>query len=259
MRQYSPQEFQAKASIDITLFGELFAQYLHESEIPAFTNQLIKVYDLAQELHEESNVVPQLSMTSLRSKRKLQSLTENEIKELFYNSFRDKVNKSYVEPLERGKLLTLNENDVDKIIHVIVKSDSTLDPEISKKYGLFEKTISSALKDVILPRDTILGMKDYVDGVKPEYFEVFDRNLKIVKAEFNDAVEGLVKNLALRMFKSGMKVADNYDKDSFDIDNYQGISSFISDKDELDDSLDKITISKPSLDDEEITDLIDKD
>ena len=81
MRQYSPQEFQAKASIDITLFGELFAQYLHESEIPAFTNQLIKVYDLAQELHEESNVVPQLSMTSLRSKRKLQSLTENEIKE----------------------------------------------------------------------------------------------------------------------------------------------------------------------------------
>ena len=256
MRQYSPQEFQAKASIDLTLFGELFENYLTESEIPYFTTQLVKVYDLAQELHEESNVVPQLSMTSLRSKRKLQSLTENEIKELFYNSFRDKVNKSYVEPLERGKLLTLNENDVDRIIRIVVKSDSDLDPEISKKYGLFEKTISSALKDVILPRDTILNMKDYADKVSPEYYGIFDRNLKIVKSEFNDALEGLVKNLALRMFKCGMKVADGCNKDSFDIDNYQGISSFITDKDELDDSLDKIKIIKPSLDEDEISDLI---
>lgn len=256
MRQYSPQEFQAKAQIDITLFGELFANYLHESEIPDFTNMLVKTYDLAQELHEESNVLPQISLTSLRSKRKLQSLTENEIKDLFYGSFREKVNKSYVEPLERGKLLTLNENDVDRIIKIIIKSDADLDPEISKKYGLFEKTISEALKDVILPRDSILNMKDYAEKVSPEYFSIFDRNLKTVKVEFNEAVDVLVKNLALRMFKCGVQLSNDADKDSFKVDDYQGISSLISSKDDLDEALDKIKIEKPSFDEDTITDLV---
>lgn len=256
MRQYSPQEFQAKAQIDINLFGELFTRYLTENEIPVFTNQLIKVYDLAQELHEETNVLPQLSVTSLRSKRKLASLTENEVNELFYGSFREKVNKSFIEPLERGKLLTLNENDVERIINVIVKSDSALDPEISKKYGLFEKTISSALKDVIVPRDSILSMKDYADGVNPSYYSTFERNLKIVKAEFNEELDILVKSLALRMFKFGMKLADGTDKDSCKIDDYQGISSFISADDELDQALAKVETSKPSLDDEEISEIV---
>ena len=103
MRSYTPQEFQAKAQIDIALFSELFSNYLTESDIPAFTNMLIKAYDLAQELHEESNVVPQVSVTSLRSKKKLQSLTENEINEQFYNAFREKVNKKFIDPLEKGK------------------------------------------------------------------------------------------------------------------------------------------------------------
>lgn len=256
MRPYSPQEFQAKSSIDITLFGELFANYLTESEIPTFTNMLVRVYDLAQELHEETNVLPQLSLTSLRSKKKLQSLTENEIKSLFYGSFREKVNKTYVEPLERGKLITLNENDADAIVRIIVKSDTNLDPEISKKYGLFEKTISSALKDVIIPKDTILNMKDYADGVNPSYYSTFERNLKTVKAEFNTELEILVKSLALRMFKCGMKVAEGTDLDSSKLDDYQGISSFISADDELDQALSKIEIKKPSLDDEEISELI---
>ena len=252
MRQYSPQEFTAKAQMDIQVFSELFANYIHESEIPGFTQMLIKAYDLSQELHEETNVCPQVSHTSLRSKKKLQSLTENEIKEAFYGSFRDRVNKEYINPLEAGKLLSINENDVSKIVKIIVNSNTDLDPEISKKYGLFEKTISDALKDIIIPRDTILNMKSYAEGVKPEYFSIFDRNIKIVKAEFNEAVDALVKNLAVRMFKCGAKFADGKTSDDFDIDSYKGISKIISDKDDLDEVLDKIQISKPTLDDGEI-------
>ena len=256
MRHYSPQEFEAKASMDIQIFQELFSNYLTESEVPAFMNMLIKTYDLAQELHEETNVLPQVSMTSLRSKRKLQTLTENEIKETFFGSFRDRINKEYIAPLESGKLLTLHENDIGKIIKVIVNSDTSLDPEISKKYGLFEKSISEALKDIILPKDTIINMKSYTEGVKPEYFNIFDRNIKIVKHEFNEAVEALVKNLAIRMFKCGVKFAEDKKSDEFNLDDYKGISSLISTKDELDEVLDKIKISKPVLDDDEIENTI---
>ena len=252
MRHYSPQEFEAKTLMDIQVFKELFSNYLHESEEPQFKQMLIKTYELAQELHEETDVVPQVSMTSLRSKRKIQTLTENEIKEMFYGSFRDRVNKEYINPLESGKLISINENDISKIVKVIVNSNTDLDPEISKKYGLFEKTISEALKDIILPRDTILGMKSYAEGVKPEYYNIFDRNIKIVKAEFNEAVDVLVKNLAVRMFKCGAKFAEGKSSSDFDLDNYKGISSLIKDDDELDEALDKIKIDKPFLDEDDI-------
>ena len=252
MKPYSSQEFKAKAQMDVQVFGELFENYLQESEIPGFTQLLIKTYDLAQELHEETNVCPQVSNVSLRSKRKIQTLTENEIKDVFYNSLRDRVNKEYIDPLQNGKLLTLNENEVGKIVKIIVNSNADLDPEISKKYGLFEKTISEALKDIILPKDTILNMRSYAEGVKPGYFDVFDRNLKSVKEEFNEAVDNLVKNLAVRMFKCGTKFAEGKTSDDFDIDSYKGISKLISSRDELDEVLDKVQINKPTLDDGEI-------
>ena len=53
MRPYTPQEFQAKAQIDIALFSELFSNYLTESDVPAFTQMLIKAYDLWTEIFEE--------------------------------------------------------------------------------------------------------------------------------------------------------------------------------------------------------------
>lgn len=253
MRPYSPNEFHAKCKMDVPLFAELFKNYLTESEIPVFQNMLIKTYDLAQQLHEEANVMPQVSMVSLRSKRKLQSLTENEINELVYNTFRTKVDNEFVNPLTNGSILTENENDVSKIVSIIVKSDTDLDPEISKKYGLFEKTIGNSLKDFILPKDTILNMKEYAEGVSPEYFEIFDKNIKTVKAEFNEAVDSLIKNLAIRMFKCGIKLADKDIKiESLNLDNYKGISSLIVDKDELDEVLDKIEVNKPSLDEDEL-------
>ena len=256
MRPFTPQEFQAKCQMDIPLFAELFKNYLHESEIPAFKDMLIRTYDLAQELHEEANVIPQISIVSLRSKKKLQSLTENEINEQVYNAFRSKVDNEFTEPLTKDKILTLNENDVSKIIQVIVKSDTDLDPEISKKYGLFEKTIGNVLKDVILPKDTILSMKDYAENVDPDYFNIFDKNIKTVKAEFNEAVDKLIKNLAIRMFKCGVQFENKDLKDSINLDDYKGISSLIVNKDELDETLDKIEISKPTLDEEEIEDVL---
>lgn len=257
MRPFSPQEFQAKCKMDVPLFTELFKNYIHESEVPTFTKMLIKAYDLAQELHEEANVVPLVSTVSLRSKRKLQTLTENEINEAVYNAFRSKVDNDYVEPLIKERILTENANDVNKIVSIIIKSDTDLDPEISKKYGLFEKIIGNNIKDIILPKDTLIGMKDYAEKVSPDYYNTFDKNIKTVKAEFNEAVDTLIKNLAIRMFKCGAKFEDpSINIDDLKLENYKGISTLIGEKDELDSVLDKINISKPSLDEDELFDAL---
>lgn len=256
MRHYSLDEYESKLKTDLKLFGELFTQYLTESDLPHFKNMLIDVYNLGKELHEETNVAPQLANISLRTKRKLESLTENEIKEILYTSFRDKVSKDFVEPFENGRLLTLHENDVSQIIKVLVKSDSDLDPEISKKYGIFEKIIGNVLKEVVLPNDSILNMKSYAESVNPSYYSVFDRNIKTVKSEFNEAIEKLIRNFALKMFKCGIQVGSGEEKSSINFDSYKGISQLISEKDTLDETLDKIKIEKPVLDDSEIDDIV---
>lgn len=256
MRHFSLNDFGAKAKTDLKLFGELFSNYLTENEILQFKEMIIKTYDLARELYEETNVAPQVANVSLRTKRKIEALTENEIKDIIYNSFRSKIVKDFSGPLESGKLLTLHENDVEHIIKVLVKSDSDLDPEISKKYGIFEKVVGNTLKEVILPNDSILNMKNYAEKVDPEYYSTFDRNIKIVKCEFNDAVNVLVRNLALKMFKAGVKFAEGTDKDSYNFDDYKGISELISEDDPLDEALEKVKIEKPTLDTEDIESIV---
>ena len=257
MRHFSLNDFGAKAKTDLKLFGELFSNYLTENEIPQFKEMIIKTYDLARELYEETNVAPQVANVSLRTKRKIEALTENEIKDIIYNSFRSKIVKDFSGPLESGKLLTLHENDVEHIIKVLVKSDSDLDPEISKKYGIFEKVVGNTLKEVILPNDSILNMKNYAEKVDPEYYSTFDRNIKIVKCEFNDAVNILVRNLALKMFKAGVKFAEGTDKDSYNFDDYKGISELISEEDPLDEALEKVKIvDKPTLDTEDVESIV---
>ena len=47
-------------------------------------------------------------------------LSENEINELVYNTFRTKVDNEFVNPLTNGSILTENENDVSKIVSIIV-------------------------------------------------------------------------------------------------------------------------------------------
>lgn len=257
MRHFSLNDFGAKAKTDLKLFGELFSNYLTENEIPQFKEMIIKTYDLARELYEETNVAPQVANVSLRTKRKIEALTENEIKDIIYNSFRSKIVKDFSGPLESGKLLTLHENDVEHIIKVLVKSDSDLDPEISKKYGIFEKVVGNTLKEVILPNDSILNMKNYAEKVDPEYYSTFDRNIKIVKCEFNDAVKVLVRNLALKMFKAGVKFAEGTDKDAYNFDDYKGISELISEEDPLDEALEKVKIvDKPTLDTEDVESIV---
>ena len=257
MRHFSLTEFGAKAKTDLKLFGELFSNYLTESEIPQFKAMIIKTYELAKELYEETNVAPQVANVSLRSKRKIEALTENEIKDIVYNSFRSKIVKDFSGPLESGKLLTLHENDVEHIIKVLVKSDSDLDPEISKKYGIFEKVVGNTLREVILPNDSLLNMKNYAEKVDPEYFSAFDRNMKCVKEEFNDAVNVLVRNLALKMFKAGAKFAEGENTESYNFEDYKGISELISDKDPLDEVLDKVEVTpKTTLDTEDIESIV---
>ena len=256
--------FNNKVGIDLKLFQELFKNYIEESELPAFKELLKDSYLSYKELLQETEVVPVPSVISLRKKKVQETITENEITTIIYDSFRKSINKDFVEPLQNGSINSLYESEMGDVFKIIVGTNSDLDPEISRKYSIFEKIVKDTIKNVILPKDNVIKMNEYVSKLDPKYFEVFDRTVKDIKAEFNESVTNLANNLACKMFKKGIEFSKEHNKEDFDLDSYKGLSKLISSNDELDDTLSKIPEKvkedheKESIDSDDIEDIINK-
>lgn len=239
MSVFRENMFEMKAKNDLLLFKEIIPQYLEESEYPIFTSLLENTYNLLQQLYEETNVAPKSTLIPLRSKAKIESITENEISTMIYRNFRSDLDKNFVNPLLKGNLQSIHENDMGNILRIIINSKSDLDPEISKKYAIFEKVFGNSIKELILPKDNELEMASYVSKLDPDYFNIFDRNVKEIKHEFNEEIQKLISNLAIRMFKKCIEFSDGEDKEKFDLDNYKGLSTLIGEDDSIDTELKK--------------------
>lgn len=256
--------FNMKVGMDLKLFQELFKNYITESELPAFKELLKDSYLSYKELLQETNVTPVSSVITLRKKKVHETITENEITAIIYESFRKNIDKNFVEPLENGSIDSLYESEMGNVFKLIVGSGSDLDPEISRKYSIFEKVVKDTISNIILPKDNVIKMNEYVSKLDPKYFEIFDRTIKDIKSDFNESVQNLANNLACKMFKKGVEFGKNHNKDDFELDNYKGLSRLISSKDELDETLSKIPEKvqedheKESMDSDDIDDIINK-
>lgn len=239
MSNFRGNMFEIKSRNDLTLFKEIVPQYIEESEYPVFTASLSKVYTLLQTLYEETNVVPKSSLIPLRNKAKLETITENEISDMVYRNFRSDLDKNFVNPLIKGNLQSIYENEMGNILKIIVGSKANLDPEISKKYSIFEKVFGDSIKELILPRDNELEMASYVSKLDPGYFNIFDRNIREIKHEFNEEINKLIGNLANRMFKKCVQFDDDADKDNYKIEDYKGLSTLFKNDDAIDTELKK--------------------
>ena len=234
-----------KLSNEVQLFNELFtSNSIEESEKVHFNESLKRIYSLAKELYEETNVLPLLSNVQLRSKHNLDNLTENDINLKMYKHFKSFIESGYITPLNEGTLYDLHHEKSRMVLNSILESDANIDPEISKNYAIFESVMFDALKEIVLPRDNRLSMAKYARSVKPEYYDLFDRNIHNIKQEFNDELLKLAINLANKMYEKRIQFANDVDKDSIDISRYKGLSKiFDLCNDELDEELKKVKIT----------------
>ena len=258
---YNTDAFAQKTQNDILFFGELFKKFaLEESEFNVLRDHLKETYILAKELYEECNIQPLASHTKLRSKAILQNLSENDIVYHQYKKFSKDLNKDFITPLTEGSINTIYENESTKIVNAILSTDNSLDPEIAKSYAIFESVLGDVLKDFIIPKDNIIGMVKYASNQRPEYFNVFERNIKQIKDELNETLKNLTCCLAVNMFKSGIQFAKEFNKDDYKFEDYKGISKLLDSKDDdLDQILDTKTSEAEKLKKEDEESLTEKD
>lgn len=258
---YNTDAFAQKTQNDILFFGELFKKFaLEESEFNVLRDHLKETYILAKELYEECNIQPLASHTKLRSKAILQNLSENDIVYHQYKKFSKDLNKDFITPLTEGSINTIYENESTKIVNAILSTDNSLDPEIAKSYAIFESVLGDVLKDFIIPKDNIIGMVKYASNQSPEYFNVFERNIKHIKDELNDSLKSLTCCLAVKMFKAGVQFGQEFNKDDYKFEDYKGISDLLDPKeDELDKILDTKVSEASKLKETEEENLSEKD
>ena len=258
---YNTDAFAQKTQNDILFFGELFKKFaLEESEFNVLRDHLKETYILAKELYEECNIQPLASHTKLRSKAILQNLSENDIVYHQYKKFSKDLNKDFITPLTECSINTIYENESTKIVNAILSTDNSLDPEIAKSYAIFESVLGDVLKDFIIPNDNVISMTKYASKQSPEYFNVFERNIKQIKDELNETLKNLTCCLAVNMFKSGIQFAKEFDKDDYKFEDYKGISKLLDSKDDdLDQILDTKTSEAEKLKKEDEESLTEKD
>lgn len=265
-KMYSDNAFISKTTQDFKLFEELVKTNITESsDIELFKGSIAKTYKLVKELYEEANCLPLSSELKLRNHKKVaETITENEIAHIVYSAFRKDVESKYITPLNENTLNDIYESEMDNVFKIIVKTNSDLDPEISRKYSIFEKIVKDSLKNIIIPKDSLKDMNRFVDRSGSNYFEVFDRTIREIKQELNEEINKLACNLAIRMFKKGIKFGAEYNKEDFELDKYMGLSNVFKNEDALDIKIgempDKIKEEdeEHSLDSEDIEDIISK-
>ena len=258
---YNTDAFAQKTQNDILFFGELFKKFaLEESEFNVLRDHLKETYILAKELYEECNIQPLASHTKLRSKAILQNLSENDIVYHQYKKFSKDLNKDFITPLTEGSINTIYENESTKIVNAILSTDNSLDPEIAKSYAIFESVLGEVLKDFIIPKDNVIGMVKYASNQSPEYFNVFERNIKHIKDELNDSLKSLTCCLAVKMFKAGVQFGQEFNKNDYKFEDYKGLSDLLDPKeDELDKILDTKVSEASKLKETEEENLSEKD
>lgn len=258
---YNTDAFAQKTQNDILFFGEVFKKFsIEENEFNQLKEYLKDTYILAKELYEECNIQPLASITKLRSKNILQNISENEIIYEQYKKFAKNIEKDYIKPLTEGSINTIYESESTKIVNAILSTDNPLDPEIAKSYAIFESVLGEVLKDFIIPNDNIISMTKYASKQSPEYFNVFERNIKHIKDELNESLKGLTCCLAVKMFKAGVQFGQEFNKDDYKFEDYKGISDLLDPKeDELDKILDTKVTEASKLKDSEDENLSEKD
>lgn len=103
-------------------------------------------------------------------------------------------------------------------------------------------------------------MTKYASKQSPEYFNVFERNIKHIKDELNDSLKSLTCCLAVKMFKAGVQFGQEFNKDDYKFEDYKGISDLLDPKeDELDKILDTKVSEASKLKETEEENLSEKD
>lgn len=208
---YSSALFESKTESDAKFLLALGNSLSAEGREVLFEN-ISNVYEKAHELLQEVNARPRFVSIALQNE-----LTESTSMNIYSSYLTNKINKDFTKPLFEGTLLQEYQDESKLLMESIIETGSTeeVDVELFLKYAIFENSLSQGLLDVVLSVETQDHVSKYINLQEASYFEIFDRNAKVIYEELQESCKVLAAVIAPSIFEESLKSEDKVDVSSF--------------------------------------------
>lgn len=207
-------------------------EIIGQNPMDTFYDKLAIFMESVQKLYEEADVEPKLLTPSLDDNKQnifgnlnVKELTESQVYEIYGDHLESKMKVEISKPIFEGTFNDKYQNDIKLIMESMVQSGVQLnaeETEVIAKYAIFENTLATTFKEIVMPRDTQDKIELFESTRDSGYFELFEENVTTLRKDVNDSVLGLVQEVAPLMF------ADAIGVDANTIQKFSGASKIIN-------------------------------
>jgi len=197
---YSRNIFTEKAQKDLIYFKTLF-ENAFEGQPEEFQKLKYKIIDLFEnvlkdviELYQETNTKPRYISPTLNKVY----MTEDEIIKVYNRHFKQFLQENYLKPLFNQELQEAEE--IKKFTRFLAENNVKVNMEDVITYLPFEKAIKEFLEHVLIPETSMKKINIFMESQAPEYFEIFDKNAKVLLESIEDKIMRIASVLAPFLF-----------------------------------------------------------
>jgi hypothetical protein len=198
---YSKNVFTEKAQKDLIYFRTLFENAFdgQPEEFQKLKNEVINLFESVLkdviELYQETNTKPRFINPALNKTY----MTEDEIIKIYNRHFKQFLQENYLKPLIKQELQEAEE--IKKFTRFLAENNVNVNMEDVITYLPFEKTIKEFLEHVLIPETSMKKIEIFMESQAPEYFEIFDKNAKVLLESIEDKIMRIASVLAPFLFE----------------------------------------------------------
>jgi len=204
--RFNQELFESKVENDASFFIKMINN-LEENTKVSTLGKLQPLFENVKEILQEVNLKPRSCSAAIDN----QVLNENTILNIYSKYLTENITKQYSQPLFEGTLLTENA-DYSKILMeslIINKLSDKVNVEHFTKYALFENTLYENMHSMIFPGNIKKEINNFINIQESSYFEMFDRNVKVLVQENEEILGSIVSNLAPMLFEEATGINCN--------------------------------------------------
>jgi len=198
---YSRNIFTEKAQKDLIYFKTLFENAFEgqPKELQKLKHEIIDLFESVLkdviELYQETNTKPRYISPTLNKVY----MTEDEIIKVYNRHFKHFLQENYLKPLFNQELQEAEE--IKKFTRFLAENNVNVNMEDVITYLPFEKAIKEFLEHVLIPETSMKKINIFMESQAPEYFEIFDRNAKVLLESIEDKIMRIASVLAPFLFE----------------------------------------------------------
>jgi hypothetical protein len=190
---------------DLNFFNFLSNKYLGESAQEQFLKVITECIDIFNKLHMEVDIQPRFLSPALNYNS---SISENAKLDIYKTYFEESINKQFAQPLFEGTLLSKYEKESKLLLESVINTDPSAFNKNTLKamteYAIFENIVFNTFSDIFIPEYNKKEINNYIQKQVPEYFEMFNENVSVLKTQFDNKINELTIMIAPEMFNESM-------------------------------------------------------